>query len=147
MSFETPVTLCPRIQEGLTKHRRHCCGSLTTEMGKRATSSIPLVTALVLDPVGSGLVQSLSHPGGNVTGLMTTVALNSKRLQLLKEVIPQLASCSGHVESRLPATCQGGRRTISPQNCAGWHRSHGGRNSGRVATGEPYGANRVRNDD
>jgi putative ABC transport system substrate-binding protein len=63
-----------------------------TEVAKRATSTIPIVMALVLDPVGSGLVESLSHPGGNVTGLsmMTTVDLNSKRLQLLKELNPQL---------------------------------------------------------
>ena len=48
--------------------------------------------ALVLDPVGSGLVNSLARPGGNVTGLsmMTSLSLNLKRLQLLKEVIPKL---------------------------------------------------------
>jgi putative ABC transport system substrate-binding protein len=52
--------------------------------------------ALVLDPVGSGLVRSLSNPGGNVTGLsmMTTIDLNSKRLQLLKEMTPGLARAS-----------------------------------------------------
>jgi putative ABC transport system substrate-binding protein len=62
-----------------------------TEVTKRATSTIPIVMALVLDPVGSGLVKSLAHPGGNVTGLsMMTGELNSKRLQLLKEVNPQL---------------------------------------------------------
>jgi putative ABC transport system substrate-binding protein len=63
-----------------------------TEAAKRATSTIPIVMALVLDPVGSGLIKSLAKPGGNITGLsmMTTVDLNSKRLQLLKEVIPQL---------------------------------------------------------
>ena len=66
--------------------------TIGTEVAKRATSTIPIVMALVLDPVGSGLVESLSHPGGNVTGLsmMTTLDLNSKRLQLLKEVNPQL---------------------------------------------------------
>jgi putative ABC transport system substrate-binding protein len=64
-----------------------------SEAAKRATSTIPIVMALVLDPVGSGLINSLSRPGGNITGLsmMTTLDLNSKRLQLLKEVIPQLA--------------------------------------------------------
>jgi len=63
-----------------------------TEVAKRATSTIPIVMALVLDPVGSGLIASLSRPGGNVTGLsmMTTVELNSKRLQLLKELDPKL---------------------------------------------------------
>ena len=56
---------------------------------KRATSTIPIVMALVSDPVGSGLVASLAHPGGNVTGLTNqTVDLAAKRLQLLKEVIP-----------------------------------------------------------
>jgi putative ABC transport system substrate-binding protein len=62
-----------------------------TEVAKRATSTIPIVMALVLDPVGSGLVNSLAHPGGNVTGLsMMSIDLNSKRLQLLKEIIPRL---------------------------------------------------------
>ena len=56
---------------------------------KRATSTIPIVLALVSDPVGSGLVASLAHPGGNVTGLTNqTVDLAAKRLQLLKEAIP-----------------------------------------------------------
>lgn len=67
--------------------------TIGTEAAKRATSSIPIVMALVLDPVGSGLIASLAKPGANVTGLsmMSTVDLNSKRLQLLKEVIPNLA--------------------------------------------------------
>jgi putative ABC transport system substrate-binding protein len=66
--------------------------SIGTEAAKRATSTIPIVMALVLDPVGSGFIKSLARPGGNITGLsmMTTVDLNSKRLQLLKEVIPRL---------------------------------------------------------
>jgi ABC-type uncharacterized transport system substrate-binding protein len=56
---------------------------------KRATSTVPIVMALVSDPVGSGLVASLAHPGGNITGLSNqTVDLAAKRLQLLKEAIP-----------------------------------------------------------
>jgi ABC transporter substrate binding protein len=47
--------------------------------------------ALVLDPVGSSLIQSLAHPGGNVTGLsMMATELYPKRLQLLKDIIPKL---------------------------------------------------------
>ena len=40
-----------------------------TEITKRATSTVPIVMALVLDPLGSGLVRALASPGGNVTGL------------------------------------------------------------------------------
>jgi len=62
-----------------------------TEVTRRATSTIPIVMALVLDPVGSGLVRSLAHPGGNVTGLsMMSIELYPKRMQLLKEIVPQL---------------------------------------------------------
>jgi putative ABC transport system substrate-binding protein len=66
--------------------------TVATQMTMRATSTLPIVMALVVDPVGSGLVKSLSHPGGNVTGLsMMTTELNAKRLELLKEVVPRLA--------------------------------------------------------
>jgi putative ABC transport system substrate-binding protein len=65
--------------------------TIGTEAAMRATSTIPVVMALVVDPVGSGLVKSLARPGGNVTGLsMMTSDLNSKRLQLLKDVVPGL---------------------------------------------------------
>jgi len=58
---------------------------------KRATSTIPIVMAIVADPVGSGLAASLAHPGGNVTGLsVMTTDLTAKRLQLLKEAMPRL---------------------------------------------------------
>jgi len=57
---------------------------------KSATSTIPIVFALVSDPVGAGLVESLARPGGNVTGFgnMTT-ELMPKRLELLSELVPQ----------------------------------------------------------
>jgi putative ABC transport system substrate-binding protein len=59
---------------------------------QRATSSIPIVMAIVADPVGSGLVTNLAHPGGNVTGLSIMLAeLSAKRLQLLKEAMPTLS--------------------------------------------------------
>ena len=47
-----------------------------SEAAKRATSTIPIVMALVLDPVGSGLINSLSRPGGNITGLSMTTTLD-----------------------------------------------------------------------
>src|SRR5262249_24636470 len=57
---------------------------------KPATASIPIVFAAVADPVRLGLVQSLSHPGGNITGLATFVPGNffSKGVQILREMVP-----------------------------------------------------------
>jgi len=57
-----------------------------------ATQTIPIVMAPAGAPVQSGFVDSLAHPGGNVTGLSAMDAeLGGKRLQLLREVIPNLA--------------------------------------------------------
>jgi putative ABC transport system substrate-binding protein len=62
-----------------------------TQAAQRATSTIPIVMAIVADPVGSGLVANLSRPGGNITGLSIMLAeLSAKRLQLLKEAMPSL---------------------------------------------------------
>jgi len=64
-------------------------GAVTTL--KQATTVIPIVFAVANDPIGSGLVASLSHPGGNVTGLSLEVTeLAGKRLQLLREIVPNL---------------------------------------------------------
>jgi putative ABC transport system substrate-binding protein len=58
---------------------------------KRATSIIPIVFAATADPVGTGLVASLAHPGGNVTGLSVQhTDLAGKRLELLREIVPNL---------------------------------------------------------
>ena len=58
---------------------------------KQATSVIPIVFVLGIDPVGSGAVASLVRPGGNVTGLSVQGAeTGGKRLELLRELIPQL---------------------------------------------------------
>lgn len=58
---------------------------------KEATTSIPIVFVGVSDPVGSGLVTSLSRPGGNVTGMTDIgVDLTGKRLDLLKQIVPRL---------------------------------------------------------
>jgi putative ABC transport system substrate-binding protein len=58
---------------------------------KRATPVIPIVFALAGDPVGTGLVASLAHPGGNVTGLSNQLADGAgKRIELLLEAVPGL---------------------------------------------------------
>jgi len=59
---------------------------------KRETRTIPIVMANSTDPVGTGFVASLAHPGGNVTGLTNlSVDLSGKRLEILREVLPGLA--------------------------------------------------------
>jgi putative tryptophan/tyrosine transport system substrate-binding protein len=63
----------------------------TARAAKQATSSIPIIAAVMADPVGDELVASLARPGGNVTG--TTFLgpeLVAKRLQLLRDVVPGL---------------------------------------------------------
>ena len=58
---------------------------------KQATSTIPIVFASAVDPVGSGMVASLAHPGGNATGLsVQSTELAGKRIELLREVLPNL---------------------------------------------------------
>src|SRR5262245_260523 len=67
-------------------------GGPTPLAAKGATSTIPIVMAGSLDPVGAGLVASLARPGGNVTGLASlSPELTSKRLEILKDAIPRLS--------------------------------------------------------
>ena len=62
-----------------------------TQAAKRATSTIPIVIAVSADPVGAGLVSSLGHPGGNITGLsLLAPETDQKNLELLKEILPKI---------------------------------------------------------
>ena len=67
-------------------------GTPASVAAKQATSTIPIVMGgLVADPVETGLVASLAHPGGNITGMsMMTAPLGGKRLELLKRTVPDL---------------------------------------------------------
>jgi putative ABC transport system substrate-binding protein len=59
---------------------------------RQATRQIPVVFIATSDPVGLGFIESLSHPGGNLTGFMLyEVSLAGKLVELLKEMVPQLA--------------------------------------------------------
>jgi putative ABC transport system substrate-binding protein len=70
---------------------------------KKATTVIPIVFAAVGDPVGAGLVASLARPGGNITGLSTQQTdLASKRLEMLREVLPGLRTVAILVDTGSP---------------------------------------------
>ena len=68
-------------------------GDRSIRAAKNATKTIPIVmVGLGSDPVEAGLIESLAHPGGNVTGVTNlTRELGGKRLELLKEAVPKLA--------------------------------------------------------
>jgi ABC-type uncharacterized transport system substrate-binding protein len=66
-------------------------GTPAVVAAKNATTVIPIVFGLVGDPVAIGLVASLSHPGGNVTGLsVQTDDVIGKRFDLLRQIVPSL---------------------------------------------------------
>jgi putative ABC transport system substrate-binding protein len=76
---------------------------------KNATQIIPIVMTAANDPVGAGLVASLARPGGNITGLSTLAPeLSGKRLELLKEVVPEM--------TRVAVLWN----TANPANAAAW---------------------------
>jgi putative ABC transport system substrate-binding protein len=59
---------------------------------KQATKTIPIIIVTTQDPVAAGIVDSLAHPGGNITGLTRlTRELSGKRLELLKDVVPAVS--------------------------------------------------------
>ena len=67
-------------------------GSQATRPAKEATDTIPIVMAQDNDPVGSGFIDSLAKPGGNITGLANlTTELSGKQLETLREVLPKLS--------------------------------------------------------
>ena len=67
-------------------------GSLVVEPMIRATRNIPIVFLQVIDPVGSGLIESMAHPGGNVTGFTQfEYSLAGKWLELLTEIAPYVS--------------------------------------------------------
>jgi putative tryptophan/tyrosine transport system substrate-binding protein len=81
---------------------------------KRATKTIPIVMTNTADPVGTGLVASLAHPGGNVTGLTTLSAeLSAKRLELLREVVPKAGRIAVLWDAANPAVSGAVRATES----------------------------------
>jgi len=79
---------------------------------KNATTTIPVVIPTAIDPVGTGLIASLAHPGGNITGgAILTGEMAAKRLELLKEVVPSLSRTAVLWNSANPANALAWRDT------------------------------------
>jgi putative tryptophan/tyrosine transport system substrate-binding protein len=92
-------------------------------IAKKATTTIPIVMAAVVDPVGAGLIPSLGRPGGNVTGLsILTTDLAAKRLQLLRELVPgavRIAVLAWNIIGRDPAGKERGPTFVAETEAAG----------------------------
>jgi putative ABC transport system substrate-binding protein len=75
-----------------------------TLAAKRATTKIPVVMLSVRDPLGQGIVASLAHPEGNITGLSQddSAEIAAKRMQLLKDTVPQTAQVAVLLNPDLP---------------------------------------------
>ena len=101
------VEALPKLAEELVRLRVDILVAASTpavQAAKNATKTIPIVMTGSADPVGSGLVASLSRPGGNVTGLSSMLPeLAGKRLELLKEIIPKLSTVAFLAHGRDPA--------------------------------------------
>jgi putative tryptophan/tyrosine transport system substrate-binding protein len=81
--------------------------TIEVRAAENATKTIPIVFYNVPDPVGSGLVNTLARPGGNITGFSTINALLSgKRLEILKETIPKLTRVAVLWDPKNPASAE-----------------------------------------
>jgi ABC-type uncharacterized transport system substrate-binding protein len=105
---------------------------------KNATSTIPIVLATSFYPVEQGLIASLRHPGGNITGVTHfTPELMAKRVQLLKELLPRASRspCCGCPERCRISSCATWRRPpVSSAPSSRWSRCSAGKTSRRRST-------------
>jgi ABC-type uncharacterized transport system substrate-binding protein len=68
-----------------------CAGTPATKALKQATNTVPIIFAIVTEPVAQGIVESLAHPGGNLTGFSyLEPTVGAKWLELLMQIAPQL---------------------------------------------------------
>jgi putative ABC transport system substrate-binding protein len=81
---------------------------------QKVTQTIPVVFTGVGDPVGSGVVSNLNHPGANITGIsLLATELSAKRLELLEEIVPGVPwRCSGMTPTRAWCFAPAKRKTL-----------------------------------
>jgi putative ABC transport system substrate-binding protein len=96
-------------------------GNNSALAAKRATATIPIVFTSSADPVLVGLVASLSHPGGNVTGVSWfDAALGPKQLQLLNELVPNVSVVVLMVNPQSPEVAQQRESAHEAAKALGW---------------------------
>jgi putative ABC transport system substrate-binding protein len=125
VALQGHTELFPRLAAELVRLKPDVLVVSVTEAAvaaKNVTSTIPIVMVSVADPVGSGLVSSLAHPGGNVTGLSRqTRELIGKNFQLLKETVPKtvrvgvLVSPTNPLNSEMEADAKEAARSLGMQ--------------------------------
>jgi putative ABC transport system substrate-binding protein len=94
----------------------------TAVAAKQATLEIPIVMAETGDPIGTGLVMSLSRPGGNVTGIASATAeLAGKTVQLIRDMLPLARRVTALADRSLLQTL--------PRTDPAWRQSYRNRNS------------------
>ena len=87
---------------------------------RKATTTIPIIHTVAIDPVGTGLIASLAHPGGNVTGLAVLNAETSaKRLELLREALPALSRGAVLWNAANPANSLAWKETVGAGRALG----------------------------
>src|SRR5262249_61691106 len=83
------------------------CGTPRAKAAQRATKIIPIVAISISDPVKAGLVTSLAHPGGNITGnTILGPDIVTKKLQILKDAVPGAARVAYLWNPDNPATAE-----------------------------------------
>lgn len=120
-------------------------GTAGVRAARDATATIPIVMAGAGDPVGTGLVQSLARPGGNITGLsLLGKELLPKNLQLLKEAVPRVTRVAMLMDAANPGKAFFEREVESAARSLGLGRSTmAARSPRRVASSPMASASRT----
>jgi putative ABC transport system substrate-binding protein len=113
------------LAEGLAAEQVHliaACNTPASVAVQQATTTIPIIAIAVGDPVHSRLVQSMGHPGDNVTAISNDVpGINAKYVEFLREVVPGLARAAVVVDTTNPANVADGDAFSAAAEATGMH--------------------------
>jgi putative ABC transport system substrate-binding protein len=120
--YDRLVTLATELVQRRVNVLVTLSGTVTAQIAKAATSTIPIIFSLGGDPVADGLVASMNRPGGNITGVTTlTLGLAQKRVEVLHDLVPKidtfaiLVNPSNTVSNTLVRESEAAARALSIQ--------------------------------